>query len=72
MMDRPRRTILVLDDTMNPQKKQGTQRKIDIYMKRAKELSDIMKNGAPKKRVVTDDDTQNGIRSNRIAYLQVE
>ena len=78
MIDKLRRTILVPAGVMNPQMKQNIRLKIEGYGKRAKELSDIMKYGAPKenkkvdrvqKSCTTDD---NRDRSSQIDYIQVQ
>ena len=52
--DSHRRTIRVLDGAMNPQMKQTIRPKIESYVKRAEEIKNIMKNGAPKKKAVAD------------------
>ena len=54
IIDRPCRTILVLDRAMNPQMKQTVRPKIESYVKRAEEIKNILKNGAPKKKAVAD------------------
>jgi hypothetical protein len=44
-----------LDGAANAEMKQTMRRKIDSYVKRAKEIMEIVKNGRIKKKVVVDD-----------------
>ncbi len=46
---------MYLDGAANAEMKQTMRRKIDSYVKRAKEIMEIVKNGRIKKKVVVDD-----------------